>query len=124
MQESRRFRVALLWPRADLALIVVEGEIDIFTAPRLQESLDEGIDNGAQRLVVDLSAVPFIDSSGLGVFVSGVRRLQPQGGHVDLVCDRANVLRAFEVTGLLGVMGLYATREEALVAAGEPSPTE
>jgi anti-sigma B factor antagonist len=116
MVERPQFGVEILWPRVDLALIVVDGELDLCTAPKLEKALEEGIEKGAQRLVVDLSAVPFIDSSGLGALISGLKRLRPRGGSLDLVCSRANVVRTFKVTGLLGVLGLYAKREEALAA--------
>jgi anti-sigma B factor antagonist len=116
MVETPQFGIKVLWPRVDLALIVVDGELDLCTAPKLEKALEEGIEKGAQRLVVDLSAVPFIDSCGLGALISGLKRLRPRGGSLDLVCSRANVVRTFKVTGLLGVLGLYAKREEALAA--------
>ena len=120
MDDSPQFGVELLRPIGDLAVIVVEGELDIYTAPQLAEALMTCIHAGALRLVVDLAAVPFIDSSGLGVLVIGLKRLQPRGGSLDIVCSRANVVRIFEVTGLLSIFGLHASREAALAASSRP----
>jgi anti-sigma B factor antagonist len=121
MEERPQFRIQLLRPRANLAVVEVEGEIDIYTASQLGEALMTCIDEGALRLIVDLSAVPFIDSTGLGVLVSTLKRLQPRGGSLDIVCNRANVVRTFKLTGLLGVFGLHASREAALAAtSGTP----
>ena len=117
MVDRPQFRTEVLRPTGDVAVVVVQGEVDLFTAPQLHEALISGIEDGVQRLIVDLSEAPFIDSTGLGVLVAALRRLQSRGGHVDVVCGRANVVRTFEVSGLLGAFGLYATREEALATA-------
>jgi anti-sigma B factor antagonist len=121
MDERPQFGVELLEPVGDVAVVVVDGELDIYTAPQLAKALMKCLDEGAVRLVVDLSAVPFIDSSGLGVLVTGLKRLQPRGGSLDIVCSRANVVRTFRLTGLLGILGLHATREEAMAAASRTS---
>jgi anti-sigma B factor antagonist len=118
MDERPGFQVELVRPGSDVALVIVEGEVDLFTAPQLNQALDSGIDGDAVRLIIDLSKVPFIDSTGLGALVGAVRRVQPLGGRVDVVCDRANVVRTLTVSGLLGVLGLYASREDAVAAAG------
>jgi anti-sigma B factor antagonist len=124
VDEASQLHVELLWPRADLVVVVVEGELDLYTAARLDEALGEGIDKGALRFVVDLAAVPFIDSTGLGVLIKGLKDLRPRGGSLDVVCSRANILRAFKAAALVGFFGLYASREEALAACGGPRVAE
>jgi anti-sigma B factor antagonist len=124
VDEASQLHVELLWPRADLVVVVVEGELDFYTAVRLDEALGEGMDQGALRFVVDLAAVPFIDSTGLGVLIRGLKNLRPRGGSLDVVCSRANILRAFKAAALVGFFGIYASREEALAACGEPRAAE
>jgi anti-sigma B factor antagonist len=114
MDERPQFCADLLWPCTDLALIVAQGELDLYTAPQLAETIGESIARGARRLVIDLSEVPFIDSTGLCVLVQGLRHMQPRGGSLDIVCSRANILRTFEIAALRGLFALYANRGAAM----------
>ena len=58
----------------DKSVIAVSGELDVFTAPSLDESLAESIDAGRVNLIVDLTDVTFLDSTGLGSLVKGLKR--------------------------------------------------
>ena len=119
MEDRPQFRVELLKPSEAVAVVDLEGEVDIYSAPRFKEILLQGIDEGAQRIIVDLAKVTFIDSTALGVLVSGAKRVRPQNGTLDIVCIDENITRIFEITGLDRIFGIYPTREEALnVAAG------
>jgi anti-sigma B factor antagonist len=103
-----------------VALFVVApaGELDAFTSPGLRSEVHQLIEvGGAERLVVDLSAVTFLDSSALGVLVGARRRLRERGGEVHLVEPRPTVMRIFEITQLDGVFELHPTRDDALAAA-------
>ena len=90
------------------------GEIDVYTAPRLKEAIVEQIDDGCVNIIVDLEGVGFIDSSGLGVLVSGLRRAKERDGAIRLVCTRENVLKIFRITGLDKVFPIFARLEEAV----------
>ncbi len=117
MDDKPQFRVELEKPRDDAVVVVLEGEIDIYSAPRFKEVLLRGIDGGAHSIVVDLSKVTFIDSTALGVLVSGAKRVRPEKGTLDIVCKDENITRIFEITGLDRIFGIYPTRAEALKAA-------
>ena len=69
---------------------------------------------GAQHIIVDLGKVTFIDSTALGVLVSGAKRVRPNNGTLDIVCADDNIVRIFEITGLNRIFGIYPTRDEAL----------
>lgn len=118
MEERPQFRVGLERPADDIGVIVLEGEIDIYSAPQFKEVLITGIEDGAQRVIVDLTAVTFIDSTALGVLVSGAKRVRPRNGNLDIVCTDENILRIFEITGLNRIFGIYASRDEAVTASG------
>ena len=118
MEERPHFRVDLEKPADEMGVIVLEGEIDIYSAPQFKEVLLNGIEDGAQRVIVDLTAVSFIDSTALGVLVSGAKLVRPRNGNLDLVCTDENIIRIFEITGLDRIFGIYPTRDEALKAAG------
>jgi len=117
MEERPQFRVELVRPTQQIAVIALEGEVDIYSAPQFKEALLSGIDDGATTIVVDLAQVTFIDSTALGVLVSGAKRVRPSNGRLDIVCTDENITRIFEITGLDRIFGIFLTREEALRAS-------
>jgi len=116
-----RFTVQAQEVDAGTALIVVTGEIHVSSAPRFSGLLQASIDEGRTALVLDLTDVEFIDSTGLGVLLDTLRRLRRIGGHLALVCTNPTVVRLFVVTGLdetLGLQPTVASALEAVQAAG------
>jgi len=104
---------------ADVIVLIAGGELDYDSAPLLRTSILSHIGAGKRRLVVDLSAVGFIDSMGIGVLVGTVSRLRSSGGGaLVVVCETHNkqVLRIFDVAGIANVISVYSSREEALRA--------
>ena len=93
--------------------ITLRGEVDVYTAPKLKEKLVENIEGGCANVVVDLDAVTFIDSSGLGVLVSALRRARERDGSVRIVCTRENILKIFRITGLDKVFPVFSDVAEA-----------
>jgi anti-sigma B factor antagonist len=81
-------------------IVAVTGEVDVYTAPLLREQLVSLADAGKQQIVVDLSAVEFLDSTGLGVLVAALNRFRRNQGDVELICRQQRILRVFEITGL------------------------
>lgn len=102
-------------------VIELGGEIDLYTAPEFKERMVELIEAGKTRIVVDLSAATFIDSTTLGVLVGGVKRLRPGGGSLALVCTDQNITKIFEITGLDRVFPIHGSRDEALAALATQS---
>ena len=96
-------------------VLVLEGEVDMHTAPAFKDALLDAIDDGAQCIVVDACKVTLMDSTGLGVLISGQRRLSPVGESLAVACS-GRVGRLLEITGLHDVFTLHASREEALSA--------
>jgi anti-sigma B factor antagonist len=93
--------------------VTLDGEVDVYTAPRLKEELVSVIEDGCVNVIVDLDKVGFIDSSGLGVLVSALRRARERDGVVRIVCTRDNILKIFRITGLDKVFPVFADAEEA-----------
>jgi anti-sigma B factor antagonist len=96
------------------AVLAVGGEVDVATAPRLRERLIELVNDGQHRIVVDLSAVEFLDSTGLGVLVGALKRVRTHDGDLALVCTESRVLKVFEITGLNKVFAMFASVDEAV----------
>jgi anti-sigma B factor antagonist len=97
-------------------VIVVSGEIHVSTAPEFSRLLSDAIGQGKTQVVLDLSAVEFIDSTGLSVLLNGLRRLTRVGGRMALVCTNPTVLRLFVITRLDSTFEIVGTREAALAA--------
>jgi anti-sigma B factor antagonist len=95
-------------------VISVSGEIDVYTAPTLRERLNELVASGHYDLVVDMEGVEFLDSTGLGVLVGGLKRVRSHDGTLRLVCAQEKILKVFRITGLTKVFPIHATLEEAL----------
>jgi anti-sigma B factor antagonist len=94
-------------------VVAVAGEIDLFTAPEFKQRISAPIDAGRTRVIVDLSAATFIDSSSLGVLIGAHRQLKRRGGTVVVVCDADPIVKTFRITGLDGVFRLVPTMDEA-----------
>jgi anti-sigma B factor antagonist len=97
-------------------VVAVHGEIDVATSPTLRERLIDLVSNGATHMVLDLEAVDFVDSTGLGTIVSVLKRARTHGGDLRLVCTEARIRRLFEITGLDKAVPLHASLEDALSA--------
>src|SRR6266568_1802151 len=101
-----------------IEVVDVEGEIDIYTAPRLRELLIDLVSKTSYQLVVNLDKVGVLDSTGLGVLVGGLRRVRAHDGSLDLVCTQQRILKIFRITGLTEVFGIYETVDQAIAAKG------
>jgi anti-sigma B factor antagonist len=97
-------------------VISPEGEIDVVTAPQLGRRLLALAEEGKTGVVVDLSGVTFMDSTGLGVLLNALRALGSRRGTLALVCPNERVMRPFRVTGLANLMPIFQSREAALSA--------
>ncbi|MEW9530807.1 STAS domain-containing protein [Microbispora sp. NPDC049125] len=97
----------------NLTIVDVEGEIDVYTAPRLRELLIDLVNKGNFRLLVNMEKVDFLDATGLGVLVGGLKRVRTHDGSLELVCTNERILKIFQITGLTKIFGIYASAEEA-----------
>ena len=99
--------------RGRWAVLDVQGELDGFTAPKLRERLVELIDQGQDHIVVVLDRVGFMDSTGLGTLVGGLKRVKERNGILALVCNNRPALRVLQITGLDSVFPIHTSIEEA-----------
>ena len=96
----------------------LEGEVDVYTAPLLRQAIVDLVDGGAKHVLINLERVDYLDSTGLGILIGGVKRLKEQGGALRLVGPSARITRIFEITGLNKIFDVYATEQDALAAGG------
>ena len=98
---------------ADCDVVALDGELDCQTAPDLSEALQHAASNG-RRVVVDLSRLQFIDSSGLHVLMTGG---STENGRRIVVCPQGNVARVLSIVGAEAVLSVYEELDEALDGA-------
>ncbi len=97
-------------------IVAVGGEIDVYTAPKLRDKITELVAGGAYDLVVDMQEVEFLDSTGLGVLVGGLKKVRAHNGSLQLVCNQDRLLKIFRITGLAKVFVIHDSADEAIAA--------
>jgi anti-sigma B factor antagonist len=95
-------------------VVQVTGEIDVYTAPLLREELASLIGAEHRELLVDLTGVGFMDSTGLGVLVGALKKVRTLGGDLQLVISSEKVLKVFRITALTQVFTIHETLDAAL----------
>jgi anti-sigma B factor antagonist len=91
----------------DHTVVIIFGEIDLYTAPRLHSELAAVIADGMPaRVVIDMSGVEFCDSTGMNVLLSCLRRVHERGGELEIASPRPAVRKILQVTGLDSVFNL------------------
>jgi anti-sigma B factor antagonist len=100
----------------DRTVIEVGGEIDVYTAPKLREALMALVQGGTYNIVVDMEQVEFLDSTGLGVLVGGLKRVRSHDGSMTLVCTQERLLKIFRITGLTRVFEIHPDVDAAVAA--------
>jgi anti-sigma B factor antagonist len=101
------------------AVIGLSGEVDVYSAPKLRETIKDLVDDGKYNIVVDLEKVAFLDSTGLGVLVGGLKRVKHHSGELGIICGQEKILRIFRITGLTKVFPIYSSRDELLAQVEE-----
>lgn len=99
--------------QGDYKVLRPEGDLDVYTVGSLRDSLGSIVTEESPRVVVDLDSVPFMDSSGLGALMGGVRRLREAGGDLAIACTREQHLKLFTITGFGEGVSIAPTVEEA-----------
>jgi anti-sigma B factor antagonist len=97
-------------------LVLVEGELDIATAPRLISVLNRAVGEALRSLVIDLSEVDFMDSTGLALLINAHRRLTRRSKGFAVVCPPGPLWRVFEVTDMVETLHVFPDRASARAA--------
>ena len=100
----------------DRTVVAVGGEIDVYTAPKLRDKITELVNAGHHTLLIDMEKVEFLDSTGLGVLVGGLKKVRAHDGSMELVCSQDRLLKIFRITGLAKVFTIHDSEATALGA--------
>lgn len=93
----------------DRVVVSVGGEIDVYTAPVLRDAISDLVADGSHDILIDMTSVDFLDSTGLGVLVGGLKKVRAHDGSLELVCHQERLLRIFRITGLAKVFAIHDT---------------
>jgi anti-anti-sigma factor len=96
-----------------VAVLAVEGRINLVSAPDLRRAVQGVVDEGSARVAVDLSAVEFIDSSGLGALISGLKTARTAGGDLRLAAATEQVTSVLQLTNLDRILRVYPSPDDA-----------
>lgn len=103
-------------------VISPRGEIHVSTAPELAQHLSSAIESGKTAIVLDMSGVEFIDSTGLSVLLNGLRLVHQMHGRMALVCTNPTVLRLFQITNLDETFDIFDDRARAVAHVLQDAP--
>lgn len=99
-------------------ILEIEGEVDVYTAPQLKQDIAQIAESGVKHLIINLSKVEYLDSTGLGVLIGGLKRMRENQGDLVLVGPGMRILRIFEITGLDKIFDIYETETDAAAKEG------
>lgn len=99
-------------------IIAVSGKIDAYQAIKLKDALNEVIDNGSKKIIVNLAQVNFLDSTTLGTLISALKRVKTTGGEICVTCLQPSVKEIFQLTRLDKVFQIFTNDDEAMKNLG------
>lgn len=104
-----------------VSVVSVDGEVDVHSAPQLRERVTAQLASDASAIVVDLTRVGFLDSTGLGALVSARTAAGEKGVALPIVCTSARILKLFTITGLDGVFDIHQSVDSAVASVARPA---
>lgn len=98
------------------SVVQLDGEIDMHESPQVREKFSQAVENRADRVLVDLTGVSYIDSSGLAVLIEAMQRIEEYGGKLALFGVRKNILTILEIARLDKVFSIFPDKATAIAA--------
>jgi len=89
-----------LTEKSNVPVVSVNGEIDVYTSPKLDETLSAVFKQGKKTVVLNLEEVHYIDSTGLGIIAHSADTFSTNGGKLNVVCSKPQIKKIFDVSGL------------------------
>lgn len=105
-------------PEAQTRIFNLEGEVDVYTSTQLKQDIAQVIDQDVKFIVLNLSKVEYLDSTGLGVLIGSLKKLREKSGNLVIVSPSVRIMRVFEITGLYKIFNIYPTESEAAQKEG------
>ena len=110
--------------QGDIAILCINGFLDAHTAPRFEKSIQEEVDAGRVRLIVDCAGLTYISSAGLGVFMSFVEDVREKGGDIKICGLAEAVYQVFDILGFPALFDIVPDRQAAIDKFSSPAEKE
>lgn len=98
----------------EISIIHIIGSLDAHTAPQLDETLSQLVQNKKFMLIIDFSRLDYISSAGMGLFVGWIDNIRNNGGDISMVHLKPNVLKVFQILGFNRIFKIFDSEKEAL----------
>ena len=98
----------------EMVVIDLEGDMDVFTSPNLKETIIKLLKEGSIYLLINLTKVGYMDSTGLGVLVGSLKRVREHKGEIGLISPHPRVQKILDITDLVTIFKIYKNEEEAI----------
>ncbi|SRR5579884_50408 len=106
----------------DVSVVSVAGEVDLYTAPRLEEALSRAASGTPPLVVVNLAQTTYLDSTALRVLTTALRQVRERDGEIAVISTQPKITKLFSITGLDQLFPLCATEDEALARVRGRAP--
>ena len=100
--------------KADAVILALSGKLDATTAKTFEDKILGVINSGTHRLVIDLSQLEYVSSSGLRVFLLAAKRLQATDGKIVCCGLQDHIRQVFDLAGFSSILPIYGSRDEAI----------
>ncbi|MFN3604232.1 MAG: STAS domain-containing protein [Leptonema sp. (in: bacteria)] len=100
----------------DVVILDVNGEIDLYNAPEIKDTINKLIEEKKYNVVINLDKVSYIDSSGIGALISSLSNLKKYQGGLKICNVSGSVRKVFELTKLTSFFEIYDSEQEAIAA--------
>lgn len=97
----------------DINNIAISGKLDAYSSGDLEKKLEALINGGSVQFVINLEKVEYISSSGLRVFLAGLKKVKKQNGDIKLACMQSNIKEVFDIAGFTDLFNIFNTVESA-----------
>jgi anti-sigma B factor antagonist len=95
-------------------VIELSGDIDMNGSPMVKDAITELIDNNHFNLVINIEKVRYVDATGLGVLIGGLKLARKHGGTVRIVCTNPQIRRSLDITGVIKILAVFDDERAAL----------
>lgn len=100
----------------DVRIVEVQGHLDTNTSPQAESGINELINAGARKLLINFAALEYISSAGLRVLLATAKKLKASGGDLRICCLNDTVREVFDISGFSSILAVASSQEEALAS--------
>jgi len=94
-------------------ILDISGEVDVLTAPLLKDAIIDQVNKGASHIIINLESVEYLDSTGLGTLIGGLKRTREAKSRLSIAGMNSRIRRLFDITGIDKIFIIHETVEDA-----------